>query len=73
MTEIIFLQMLGMNQGASGMGGNAGDLDGQNFGLGLASKDQRANKEALQKLTRNKRQTGAAGPTTKPPGAQQTK
>jgi hypothetical protein len=65
--------MLGMNQGASGMGGNAGDLDGQNFGLGLASKDQRANKEALQKLTRNKRQTGAAGPTTKPPGAQHTK
>ena len=62
-----------MGQGAGGMGGHAGDLDGQNFGLGVASKDQRANKEALQKLTRNKRQAGAPAPTTKPPGAQQAK
>jgi hypothetical protein len=55
------------------MGGTAGDLDGQNFGLGTASKDQRANKEALLKMTRNKRQTAAGATTTKTPGAQQTK
>lgn len=62
--------------GASGMGGNAGDLDGQNFGLGAGSKDQRANKEALLKMTRGKRQPGAppaAVPTGKTPGGQQTK
>ncbi len=65
--------MSGTTHGASSMGGTAGDLDGQNFGLGMASKDQRANQEALLKMTRNKRQTGAGATTTKPPGAQQTK
>jgi hypothetical protein len=64
--------MSGISQGAS-TGGTAGDLDAQNFGLGTASKDQRANKEALLKMTRNKRQTAAGATTTKTPGAQQTK
>jgi hypothetical protein len=55
--------MSGISQGASG---TAGELDGQNFALGTGSKDQRANKEALLKMTRNKRQTAAGGaPTTK--------
>lgn len=51
-----------------GSGGNAGDLDGQNFGVGSGSKDQRANKEAMLKMTRGKRQPGpaaAAPPTSK--------
>jgi hypothetical protein len=66
--------MSGIIQGAGGMGGNTGDLDGQNFGVGMASKDQRANKEALLKMTRNKRQTGAGAATSKTPGGgQQTK
>ena len=65
--------MSGVSQGASGMGGTAGDLDGQNFGLGTAGKDQRANKDALLKMTRNKRQTPADAPTNKTPGAQQPK
>jgi hypothetical protein len=64
--------MSGISQGASSMGGTVGDLDGQNFGLGAASKDQRANKEALLKMTRNKRQTAAGVTTTKTSGAQQT-
>lgn len=62
--------MSGISQGPSG---TAGDLDGQNFGLGTASKDQRANKEALLKMTRNKRQAAPGATTTsKTPGAQQT-
>ncbi len=48
------------------MGGTAGELDGQSFGLGTASKDQRANKEALLKMTRTKRQVA-----NKTPGGQQ--
>lgn len=64
--------MSGASQGAS-MGGTAGDLDGQNFGIGAASKDQRTNKEALLKMTKNKRQTAAAATTTKTSGAQQAK
>jgi len=64
--------MSGISQAAS-MGGTAGDLDGQSFGLGTAQKDQRANKEALLKMTRNKRQSAAGASPTKPPGAQQTK
>lgn len=48
----------------SSHGGGAGDLDGQNFGLGAGSKDQRANKEALLKMTRGKRPTGAAAAPT---------
>lgn len=50
------------------MGGVAGELDGQNFSLGNAPKDQRANKEALLKMTRNKRQTA-----NKTPGGQTAK
>ncbi|CAF2794309.1 unnamed protein product [Rotaria sp. Silwood2] len=59
-------KMSGASQGASTMGGTAGELDGQSFGLGTASKDQRVNKEALLKMTRNKRQAA-----TKTPGGQQ--
>ncbi len=50
------------------MGGTAGELDGQSFALGTVSKDQRVNKEALLKMTRNKRQA-----TGKTPAAQQSK
>lgn len=50
------------------MGGVAGELDGQSFALGTASKDQRANKEALLKLTRNKRVAA-----NKTPGGQTAK
>ncbi len=57
-----------MSQGGSSMGGIAGELDGQNFGLGNASKDQRANKEALLKMTKTKRQIA-----NKTPGGQQAK
>ncbi|CAF4339054.1 unnamed protein product, partial [Rotaria magnacalcarata] len=65
-------KMFGTNPGPNGAGGTAGDLDGQSFGLGAASKDQRTNKEALLKMTRNKRQpAAAAAPTTKAPGVQQ--
>jgi hypothetical protein len=63
--------MSGISQGANSMGGNAGELDGQRFALGANSKDQRANKEALLKMTRDKRQTG--GVTTKTTGTQQAK
>lgn len=59
-----------------GMGGNVGDLDGQNFGVGSGSKDQRANKEAMLTMTRGKRQAAAplaAAPTSKTPGAQPAK
>jgi hypothetical protein len=65
--------MSGISQGANSMGGNAGELDGQRFALGANSKDQRANKEALLKMTRDKRQTGAGGATTKTTGTQQAK
>jgi hypothetical protein len=54
--------MSGVSQGASSTGGTAGELDGQNFALGTASKDQRANKEALLKMTRNKRQAANKTP-----------
>ncbi len=57
--------MSGVSQGASG---NAGELDGQGFSIGTASKDQRANKEALLKMTRNKRQAA-----NKTPSGQQSK
>jgi hypothetical protein len=65
---LLFIQMSGISQGASGMGGNAGELDGQGFAVGTASKDQRANKEALLKMTRNKRQAA-----NKTPSGQQAK
>ncbi|CAF1184045.1 unnamed protein product [Rotaria sordida] len=52
-------KMSGASQGASTMVGTAGELDGQSFGLGIASKDQRVNKEALLKMTRNKRQAAS--------------
>ena len=65
--------MSGISQGANSMGGNAGELDGQRFALGANSKDQRANKEALLKMTRNKRQPAAGAATNKTPGAQQIK
>jgi hypothetical protein len=48
------------------MGGTAGELDGQSFGLGTASKDQRANKEALLKMTRTKRQVANKTPGGQP-------
>jgi len=57
------------------MGGTAGDPDGQNFALGTSSKDQRANKDALLKMTRNKRQTStttAPAAAAKTSGTQQT-
>ena len=59
------VQMSGISQGANSMMGVAGELDGQSFSLGTASKDQRVNKEALLKMTRNKRQTAnkTPGPT----------
>ena len=62
------VQMSGISQGASSLTGVAGDLDGQSFSLGTASKDQRVSKEALLKMTRNKRQTA-----NKTPGGQAPK
>jgi len=59
--------MSGVSQGGSGLTGIAGDLDGQSFSLGTASKDQRVNKEALLKMTRNKRQTANKTPGGQPP------
>ena len=74
MNDFCVFQMPGY--GVGGMGGNAGDLDGQNFGVGSGSKDQRANKEAMLKMTRGKRQAAppaAAAPTSKTPGFQPAK
>ena len=48
--------MSGISQGNS----SVGELDGQNFAVGSTSKDQRASKEALLKMTKNKRQGPAA-------------
>ncbi len=57
--------------------GMGGDPDGQNFGLGVGSKDQRTNKETLLKMSQNKRPTGGGATTTtttnKMPGVQPTK
>jgi hypothetical protein len=64
----IIIQASGTSQGGSSMGGTSGELDGQSFGLGIASKDQRANKEALLKMTKTKRQAA-----NKTPGGQQSK
>ncbi len=64
----MIIQTSGISQGGFSMGGTAGELDGQNFGLGTASKDQRVNKEALLKMTRTKRQAA-----NKTPGGQQVK
>ncbi|CAF0759156.1 unnamed protein product [Rotaria sp. Silwood1] len=64
-------KMFNVNQGMNSMGGTAGDLDGQNFALGTASKDQRVNKDALLKMTRNKRQPAAGATTSKTAGVQQ--
>ncbi len=55
------------------MGGTAGDPDGAS---GAPSKDQRVNKDALLKMTRNKRQTAtttAPAAAAKTSGTQQTK
>lgn len=57
---------LGASQGPNSASGTAGELDGQSFSIGTASKDQRVNKEALLKMTRTKRQT-----TNKAPGGSQ--
>ncbi len=64
----MIIQISGASQGGSSMGGTAGELDGQSFALGTASKDQRVNKEALLKMTRTKRQAA-----NKTPGGQQAK
>lgn len=60
-------------QGGTITVGSNGDLDGQSFGLGAASKDQRANKDALLKMTRNKRQPAPGAGPSKTPGGQQIK
>ncbi|CAF4087257.1 unnamed protein product [Rotaria magnacalcarata] len=60
-------KLSGTTQGATSIGGNSGELDGQSFGIGTASKDQRVSKDALLKMTRNKRQ--ATSKTS--PGQQQ--
>jgi hypothetical protein len=60
--------MSGLSQGNNNAAGVAGELDGQNFALGATTKDQRANKDALLKMTRNKRQGPAAASKT-PGGA----
>jgi len=64
--SFIIIQTSGLSQGGISMGGTAGELDGQSFGLGTASKDQRANKEALLKMTRTKRQVANKTPGGQP-------
>ncbi|CAF3904181.1 unnamed protein product [Adineta steineri] len=56
-------KMSNVSQATSSINGTAGELDGQNFALGTVSKDQRVNKDALLKMTRNKRQAGAKSST----------
>lgn len=56
--------MSGLSQGNN----SAGELDGQSFGLGATTKDQRASKDNILKMTRNKRQGPAAASKT-PGGA----
>ena len=60
--------MAGLGQANNSAGGTAGELDGQNFGLGATTKDQRASKDNILKMTRNKRQGPAAASKT-PGGA----
>ena len=49
--------MSGSSQGMGNTGGVTGELDGQSLSFGTVPKDQRTNKEALIKMTRNKRQS----------------
>ena len=64
----VTFQISGTSQVSSSIGGTTGELDGQSFGLGVAPKDQRVNKEALLKMTRSKRQAAS-----KVSGGQQAK